>query len=67
MASPTNIASLARRTRARKTKPITMAAPARPTLRSPEKVDHNAHAAELEKLGIDPGELAAKAGHKLLG
>jgi hypothetical protein len=33
----------------------------------PEKVDHNAHAAQLEKLGIDPGELAAKAGHKLLG
>ena len=33
----------------------------------PEKVDHNAHAAQLEKLGVDPGELATKAGHKLLG
>jgi hypothetical protein len=33
----------------------------------PEKVDHNEHAHQLEKLGIDPGELAAKAGHKLLG
>jgi len=33
----------------------------------PEKVDHNAHAAQLEKLGIDPGELAAKAAHELLG
>jgi hypothetical protein len=33
----------------------------------PEKIDHNAHAEQLEKLGIDPGELAAKAGHSLLG
>jgi hypothetical protein len=33
----------------------------------PEKVDHNAHAEQLKKLGIDPGELAAKAGHHLLG
>jgi hypothetical protein len=33
----------------------------------PEKVDHNQHAAQLEKLGIDPGELLAKAGHGLLG
>jgi hypothetical protein len=33
----------------------------------PEKIDHNKHAHQLEKLGIDPGELAAKAGHSLLG
>jgi hypothetical protein len=33
----------------------------------PEKVDHDKHAAELEKLGIDPGELLAKAGHSALG
>ena len=33
----------------------------------PEKIDHEKHAQELEKLGIDPGELAAKAGHGLLG
>lgn len=33
----------------------------------PEKIDHEQHAEQLEKLGIDPGELARKAGHKLLG
>ena len=33
----------------------------------PEKVDHNKHAQQLEKLGIDPGELLAKAGHSALG
>jgi len=33
----------------------------------PEKIDHEKHAQELEKLGIDPGELLAKAGHGLLG
>jgi hypothetical protein len=33
----------------------------------PQKIDHEKHAQELEKLGIDPGELAAKAGHDLLG
>jgi hypothetical protein len=33
----------------------------------PQKVDHEKHARELEKLGIDPGELLAKAGHGLLG
>jgi hypothetical protein len=26
----------------------------------PEKIDHEKHAAELEKLGIDPGKLVAK-------
>jgi F420-dependent methylenetetrahydromethanopterin dehydrogenase len=35
--------------------------------RLPQKVDHEKHAQELEKLGIDPGELLAKAGHGLLG
>jgi hypothetical protein len=33
----------------------------------PEKIDHEKHAQQLQKLGIDPGELAAKAGHSLLG
>jgi hypothetical protein len=33
----------------------------------PEQIDHNEQAHKLENLGIDPGELAAKAGHKLLG
>jgi hypothetical protein len=33
----------------------------------PQKVDHEQHAQELEKLGVDPGELLAKAGHGLLG
>ena len=27
----------------------------------PEKIDHEQHAAMLEKLGIDPGQLAEKA------
>ena len=27
----------------------------------PEKIDHEKHAAMLEKLGIDPGKLAEKA------
>ncbi|HZP71772.1 MAG TPA: hypothetical protein VFA97_00185 [Gaiellaceae bacterium] len=27
----------------------------------PEKIDHEQHAAMLEKLGIDPGKLAEKA------
>jgi hypothetical protein len=27
----------------------------------PEKIDHERHARLLEKVGIDPGELAAKA------
>jgi hypothetical protein len=27
----------------------------------PEKIDHEQHAALLEKLGIDPGKLAEKA------
>jgi len=33
----------------------------------PQKLDHEQHAQELEKLGIDPGELLAKAGHSFLG
>jgi hypothetical protein len=33
----------------------------------PQKVDHEQHAQELEKLGVDPGDLLAKAGHGLLG
>jgi hypothetical protein len=27
----------------------------------PEKIDHEQHAAALQKLGLDPGELAEKA------
>jgi hypothetical protein len=27
----------------------------------PEKIDHNQHAALLEKFGLDPGKLAEKA------
>ena len=27
----------------------------------PEKIDHNQHAALLEKFGLDPGQLAEKA------
>jgi hypothetical protein len=27
----------------------------------PEKIDHEQHAAMLQKLGLDPGKLAAKA------
>jgi len=30
----------------------------------PEKIDHEQHAAELEKLGLDPGKLAAKAAER---
>jgi hypothetical protein len=33
----------------------------------PEKIDHEQHAQQLEKLGIDPGELAQKAAHSFLG
>jgi hypothetical protein len=33
----------------------------------PEKIDHEQHAQKLMKLGIDPGELLAKAGHSFLG
>jgi hypothetical protein len=32
----------------------------------PEKIDHEKHAQQLEKLGIDPGELAQKAAHSFL-
>jgi hypothetical protein len=32
----------------------------------PQKIDHEKHAQELEKLGIDPGELAAKAAQNFL-
>jgi hypothetical protein len=31
----------------------------------PEKIDHEQHAAQLEKLGIDPGKLVAKELGKL--
>ena len=30
----------------------------------PEKIDHNEHAALLEKFGIDPGKLAEKAAER---
>ena len=33
----------------------------------PEKIDHEQHAAQLEKLGIDPGQLAEKALKRGLG
>jgi hypothetical protein len=33
----------------------------------PEKIDHEQHAQKLQKLGIDPGELAQKAARGLLG
>ena len=33
----------------------------------PQKLEHEKHAQELEKLGVDPGELLAKAGHSFLG
>jgi hypothetical protein len=33
----------------------------------PDKIDHEEHAQQLEKLGIDPGQLALKAEHSLLG
>jgi hypothetical protein len=32
----------------------------------PEKVDHEKHAQQLPKLGVDPGELLAKAGDSVL-
>jgi len=30
----------------------------------PEKIDHEQHAALLEKLGVDPGKLAEKAAQR---
>ena len=33
----------------------------------PDKIDHDEHAALLQKHGIDPGKLAAKAAEKGLG
>lgn len=33
----------------------------------PEKIDHNQHAALLEKFGLDPGKLAEKAAERGLG
>jgi len=33
----------------------------------PDKIDHNEHAAELEKLGIDPGKLAERAAERVVG
>lgn len=30
----------------------------------PEKIDHNEHAAQLEKFGLDPGKLAEKAAQR---
>jgi hypothetical protein len=33
----------------------------------PDKIDHEQHAQLLEKLGIDPGALAAKAAKRGLG
>lgn len=30
----------------------------------PDKVDHEQHAQQLEKLGLDPGKLAAKAAER---
>jgi hypothetical protein len=33
----------------------------------PEKIDHNQHAALLQKFGLDPGELVAKAAERELG
>ena len=32
----------------------------------PDKIDHNEHAAQLEKFGIDPGKLAQKAAQRAL-
>lgn len=32
----------------------------------PDKIDHNEHAAQLEKFGIDPGDLAQKAARRAL-
>lgn len=33
----------------------------------PEKIDHERHAALLEKFGIDPGKLAQRAAQRELG
>ena len=30
----------------------------------PEKIDHEQHAAELQKFGLDPGKLAEKAAER---
>jgi hypothetical protein len=30
----------------------------------PDKIDHNEHAAQLEKVGIDPGKLAQQAAER---
>jgi hypothetical protein len=30
----------------------------------PDRIDHDKHAAELQKLGLDPGKLAAKAAER---
>ena len=30
----------------------------------PEKIDHNEHAAQLERFGLDPGKLAEKAAQR---
>ncbi len=30
----------------------------------PDKIDHEQHAAELKKFGLDPGQLAAKAAER---
>ena len=32
----------------------------------PERIDHEQHAHLLQKFGIDPGDLAAKAAHSVL-
>jgi hypothetical protein len=33
----------------------------------PEKIDHNEHAAQLEKLGLDPGKLVEQAAERAVG
>jgi hypothetical protein len=33
----------------------------------PDKIDHEKHAQQLQKLGIDPGQLVLKAERRLLG
>ena len=33
----------------------------------PDRIDHEQHAQQLEKLGLDPGKLAADAAEKALG
>ena len=32
----------------------------------PDKLDHNEHAAQLEKFGLDPGKLAQRAAQSVL-